>query len=87
MQMRLLARLLRQPGQVVSRAAIMRDVWDTSWSEDTRTLTVHISWLRRAIEPEPSRPRYLVTRRGHGYALHPDGTGQSVASGSAGSGR
>lgn len=78
MQMRLLARLLRQQGEFVSRACIMRDVWQTSWFEDTRTLTVHISWLRRAIEPEPSRPRYLVTRRGRGYAIHPDGAGGDV---------
>ena len=79
MQVRLLARLLRQPGELVSRATIMRDVWKTTWLGDTRTLTVHVSWLRRAIEPEPSQPRYLVTRRGRGYAIHPDGAGQAMS--------
>lgn len=87
MQMSLLARLLRQPGQIVSRAAIMRDVWNTTWLGDTHTLTVHVRSLRRVIEPEPSRPRYLVTHRGRGYAIHPDGVGQATPAGPAQSGR
>ena len=80
MQMRLLTRLLRQPGEVVSRAAIMKDVWETTWLGDTGTLTVHVNWLRRVIEPDPSRPRYLLTKYGLGYALHPYGAGRAISS-------
>ena len=69
----LLALLMRHPGEPVSRRTIMREVWDTSYMEDTRTLNVHVSWLRRRIEPQPLFPTYLVTRRGEGYVFYPDG--------------
>ena len=65
----LLALLMRHPGEPVSRRTIMREVWDTSYMEDTRTLNVHVSWLRRRIEPQPLFPTYLVTRRGEASVL------------------
>lgn len=67
MEARLLAALLCQPNRVVSRATLMREVWATDFLGDTRTLEVHVSWLRRKIEENPSRPRRLVTVRGVGY--------------------
>jgi DNA-binding response OmpR family regulator len=75
-QAALLDLLMRQHDQVLSRQEIMHQVWETNYLEDTRTLDVHIRWLRERIEPEPSEPRYLVTVRGKGYRLNlDDGSG------------
>lgn len=63
----LLWTLMAHPNQVLSRAAIMQKVWQTDFTDDTRTLEVHIHWLRRKIEPDPARPAYLLTVRGQGY--------------------
>ena len=68
-QASLLDLLMRRHNQVISRQEIMYKVWETNFLEDTRTLDVHIRWLRERIEPEPSEPRYLVTVRGKGYRL------------------
>lgn len=67
--MSLLEILLKHPGEVLEREHIFREVWDTDYIDDTRTLDVHISWLRRAIEVDPRRPRFLKTIRGVGYRL------------------
>ena len=69
MEARLMATLLRSPNQAVSRATLMREVWDTDFLGDTRTLDVHICWLRRKIEEDPTHPRRLVTIRRVGYCL------------------
>jgi DNA-binding response OmpR family regulator len=69
MEARLLAALLARPNQTVSRATLMREVWYTEFLGDTRTLDVHISWLRRKIEENPAHPRRIVTVRGVGYCL------------------
>ena len=71
-QASLLDLLMRRHNQVLSRQEIMDKVWETNYLEDTRTLDVHIRWLRERIEPEPSEPRYLVTVRGKGYRLNLD---------------
>jgi DNA-binding response OmpR family regulator len=63
----LLALFMRNRGKVLSRQEIMSQVWDTDYLEDTRTLTVHVRWLRLKIEDDPSAPRYLRTVRGVGY--------------------
>lgn len=68
-QARLLEMFLRAPGQLLTRKAIIKHVWDTDYTGDTRTLDVHISWLRGVIEPNPRKPRYLKTLRGQGYRL------------------
>jgi len=67
MECRLLAVLMRNAGEVLTREYLMREVWRTSFIEDTRTLEVHVCWLRKKIEPDPRRPRYLRTVRGRGY--------------------
>jgi two-component system phosphate regulon response regulator PhoB len=72
MESRLLATLMESPDQVVSRAHLMRMVWQTDFLDDTRTLDVHIRWLRRKIEADPSHPRRIVTHRGQGYELRVD---------------
>jgi DNA-binding response OmpR family regulator len=63
----LLAFFMRNPGRVLSREEIMNEVWDTDYLDDTRTLNVHIRWLRLKIEDDPSQPRMLRTVRGVGY--------------------
>jgi DNA-binding response OmpR family regulator len=68
-QCSLLQFFLAHVNQVVSRKDIMEKVWETDYLEDTRTLDVHIRWLRECIEPDPSNPIYLLTARGKGYHL------------------
>ncbi len=66
---RLLRVLMENAGYVVPREVLFRKVWQTEYTEDTRTLDVHISWLRRVLESDPRRPRWLRTVRGRGYIL------------------
>jgi len=68
-QVKLLEMFLHAPGQLLTRKAIMKHVWETDYVGDTRTLDVHMSWLRNVIEPNPEKPRYLKTMRGQGYRL------------------
>ncbi len=65
----LLARLARDAGRVVTRESLMSDVWDLNWFGSTKTLDVHIAWLRRKLGDEPSRPTYIHTVRGVGFRL------------------
>jgi DNA-binding response OmpR family regulator len=66
---RILQILMEHPGEVVEREHLFREVWKTEYTVDTRTLDVHISWLRQAIELDPRRPRFLKTVRKVGYRL------------------
>jgi DNA-binding response OmpR family regulator len=63
----LLQMLMTNAGQVLKREEIMDEVWDPHWFGPTKTLDVHISWLRKKIEDDPSRPRYITTIRGVGF--------------------
>jgi len=63
----LLSLLMSRAGQAVSRAEIFDKVWGTDWIGDTRTLEVHIRWLREKLEDDPSQPRYIQTVRSVGY--------------------
>ncbi|MEN8172000.1 MAG: response regulator transcription factor [Chloroflexota bacterium] len=65
----LLVLLIKNAGKVVERDELFRKVWETDFTGDTRTLDVHISWLRQAIEKDPRKPEYLKTLRGVGYRL------------------
>ena len=65
----LLEVFMRNPGRVLDRRFLMREVWETDYTGDTRTLEVHICWLRKKIEKDPRHPRYLKTVRGVGYHL------------------
>jgi len=65
----LLSILMEKHGEVVEREALFKKVWETNYTGDTRTLDVHISWLRRAIELDPNNPKFLKTIRGVGYRL------------------
>jgi DNA-binding response OmpR family regulator len=59
----------RHPGETLDRKQLMEQVWHTNYLGDTRTLDVHVRWIRRAIETDPGNPRYLKTVRGVGYRL------------------
>jgi len=65
----LLEMLMRRPGEVLKREVLFSKVWETDFTDDTRTLDVHISWLRRAIEENPRKPQFIKTLRGIGYRL------------------
>ena len=65
----LLAFLVRNPGQVFSRDQLLQEVWGYDYAGETRTVDVHVHWLRSAIEEDASKPRHLQTVRGVGYVL------------------
>lgn len=66
---KLLLAFLEHPGEVLERNELFRRIWKTEYTVDTRTLDVHISWLRQAIEADPHDPQFLKTVRGIGYRL------------------
>ena len=61
--------LLLHAGEAVERQRLFSEVWETQYTGDTRTLDVHISWLREALEEDPRQPQFLKTIRGVGYRL------------------
>jgi two-component system response regulator RegX3 len=63
----LLEAFLRRRGRLLSREFLIEAVWGSDYVGDGRTLDVHVTRLRRKIEPDPHRPRHLVTVRGRGY--------------------
>jgi DNA-binding response OmpR family regulator len=65
----LLAFLLRHPGQVFTRDQLLEHVWGYDYAGETRTVDVHIHWLRSEIEEEPASPVFLHTVRGVGYVF------------------
>jgi DNA-binding response OmpR family regulator len=68
----LLKILMSRVGQIVSRKTLMKEVWDTDYLGDTRTLDVHVRWVREKVEDNPSKPQRLVTARGQGYKFVED---------------
>jgi DNA-binding response OmpR family regulator len=65
----LLAFLVRNRGIVLSRDTILERVWGWEYSGGSRTVDVHVRWLRAKIEPDPANPTHIVTVRGAGYRL------------------
>ena len=65
----LLAFLVEHPGQVFSRERLLEQVWGYDFAGETRTVDVHVHWLRTAIEPDPAAPTLIQTVRGVGYVL------------------
>jgi len=63
----LLSELIRHAGRVVTREQLMDRVWDENWFGSTKTLDVHIRWLRQKLGDDPADPRYLHTIRGVGF--------------------
>jgi DNA-binding response OmpR family regulator len=63
----LLAALIRNTGSALSRERLLQQVWGYDYPGDTRTVDVHIRWLREKIEADPAEPKRIVTVRGVGY--------------------
>lgn len=70
----LLGVLVRDAGVVVTREELMREVWDTEWFGNTKTLDMHVSTLRRKLGDDPERPTYVTTVRGVGLRFEVDRT-------------
>lgn len=66
-EFRLLELFMRHPRRVWSREQLIERVWGPDFMGDSKTVDVHIRWLREKLEPMPSNPKYLVTVRGFGY--------------------
>ncbi|MFM2105950.1 MAG: hypothetical protein RL338_982 [Chloroflexota bacterium] len=69
----LLAFLLANRGVAFTRDQLLERVWGSDYAGETRTVDVHVGWLRREIEADPARPVLLETVRGTGYVLRRDG--------------
>jgi two-component system response regulator RegX3 len=68
-EFRLLALLASQPEHAFSRREIMEHLWDSTYVGDQRACDIHVSNLRRKVEPDPANPKRVVTVRGVGYKL------------------
>ena len=66
-EFRLLELFISYPRRVWSREQLIEQVWGADFLGDTKTVDVHIRWLREKLESEPSQPEYLITVRGFGY--------------------
>ncbi len=66
---RMLEFLARHPGALVTRQALLRDIWGTDQVADTGYLRLYMSQLRRKLEADPAAPRHLLTEAGMGYRL------------------
>ena len=68
-EFRLLELFMSYPRRVWSREQMLDRIWGVDFVGDSKTVDVHIRWLREKIEPDPSRPQYIITVRGFGYRL------------------
>ena len=68
-EFRLLRLLASNEGKLMTHSAILREVWGRAYADESHYLHVYVSQLRRKIEPEPTRPRYIITEPGAGYRL------------------
>ena len=75
----LLAVLLSPPRWVRTRDELIDLLWPDRYLSDSRTLDTHIHRLRAKLEPDPAEPRYIVTVRGVGFRIDPDGTPSATA--------
>ena len=64
--------LVRNAGKLVTRQSLLTDIWGSEHITDTGYLRLYIAQLRKKIEPDPARPRFLLTESGMGYRFHPD---------------
>jgi DNA-binding response OmpR family regulator len=64
--------LVEHAGRVVTRKQLLRDVWETTWGGSSKTVDMHLSWLRRKLGDAASDPRYITTVRGVGFRFEND---------------
>ncbi|WP_037908804.1 response regulator [Actinacidiphila yeochonensis] len=67
----LLEVLVRNPGRLVTQTQLLQEVWGPTYRSETNYLRVYLAQLRRKLEPDPSRPRHLITEPGMGYRFEP----------------
>jgi two-component system, OmpR family, KDP operon response regulator KdpE len=75
----LLEVLLRHPGRLLSQQYLLREVWGPGYAEAAGNLRLYMAQLRRKLEPDPARPRWLLTEPGMGYRFQPDAEGAEGA--------
>ena len=63
----LLKMLIKGKGEIIKREVLFSKIWKTDYTEDTRSLDVHINWLRKIVEKDPDNPKIILTVRGKGY--------------------
>jgi two-component system KDP operon response regulator KdpE len=63
--------LLRSPGKLISQRHLLGEVWGSGYLKETQYLRVYLASLRRKLEPDPARPRHLITEPGMGYRFEP----------------
>jgi two-component system, OmpR family, KDP operon response regulator KdpE len=68
-EFKLLRLLARNEGRLLTHSTILREVWGRAYADESHYLHVYVSQLRRKIEPDPTRPRYILTEPGAGYRL------------------
>ncbi len=68
----LLEALLRHPGKLISQRQLLHDVWGPGYADASGNLRLYMAQLRRKLEPDPARPRWLLTEPGMGYRFQPD---------------
>jgi two-component system KDP operon response regulator KdpE len=68
----LLEVLLRHPGKLMSQRQLLGEVWGPGYADATGNLRLYMTQLRRKLEPDPARPRWLLTEPGMGYRYQPD---------------
>ncbi|MFL6128571.1 MAG: response regulator [Mycobacteriales bacterium] len=68
---RLLDALVRRPGRLVGRRQLITEVWGPAYTDDTSSLRLYLNRLRHKLEPNPARPRHLLTEPGMGYRYQP----------------
>jgi two-component system KDP operon response regulator KdpE len=68
----LLEILVRDPNRLITQQQLLQQVWGPAYRTETNYLRVHLANLRRKLEPDPTRPRYLITEPGVGYRFQPD---------------
>jgi two-component system, OmpR family, KDP operon response regulator KdpE len=71
----LLEVLLRNPGKLLSQQQLLADVWGPGYADASGNLRLYMAQLRRKLEPDPARPRWLMTEPGMGYRYQPDPAG------------
>jgi two-component system KDP operon response regulator KdpE len=68
----LLEILVRDPDRLITQQQLLQQVWGPAYQTETNYLRVHLANLRRKLEPDPARPRYLITEPGIGYRFQPE---------------
>jgi two-component system, OmpR family, alkaline phosphatase synthesis response regulator PhoP len=70
-ELQLLRYLIDHRGKVLSRDEILQDVWEYQPDVSSRTVDVHIAWIRQKLEDNPQFPKHILTVRGTGYRFSP----------------